>query len=128
MDTGELRNLNPEALAYMGDAVWEQTVREKLLHEGNARVDNLHHKAVGYVNAEAQAAAIREIMDDLTEDELALVKRARNHKFHSKAKHADPITYKWATAFEALIGYYYRAGETERLRWFIGRAFSIIGG
>lgn len=120
--------MNTETLAYMGDAVWEQAVREKLLREGGIRVDSLHRKAVGYVNAEAQAKTIKELFDELTEEEQALVKRARNHKFHSKAKHADPVTYKWATAFEALAGYYYLAGEEERLSWFFGRAFSIIGG
>lgn len=112
----------------MGDAVYEQAVRHMLIAEGNARVDNLHRKAVRYVNAEAQAKAIKEIFDELTDEEQALVKRARNHRFHSKAKNADPVTYKWATAFEAVIGYYHLAGEEERLDWFIEKAFSIIGG
>ena len=120
--------MNTEVLAYMGDAVYEQSVREKLILEGGVRVDSLHHQAIGYVNADAQAKAIKEIFDDLPEDEQALVKRARNHKFHSKAKHADPVTYKWATAFEALVGYYYLAGEKEKLDSFLERAFSIIGG
>ena len=122
------KHMNTEFLAYMGDAVYEQTVREKLILEGGVRVDSLHHQAIGYVNAEAQAKAIKEIIDDLPEDEQALVKRARNHKFHSKAKHADPVTYKWATAFEALVGYYYLAGEKEKLDSLMERAFSIIGG
>lgn len=122
------KHMNTEVLAYMGDAVYEQSVREKLILEGGVRVDSLHHQAIGYVNAEAQAKAIKEIFDDLPEDEQALVKRARNHKFHSKAKHADPITYKWATAFEALVGYYYLAGEKEKLDSLMERAFSIIGG
>jgi len=122
------KHMNTEVLAYMGDAVYEQTVREKLILEGGVRVDSLHHQAIGYVNAEAQAKAIKEIIDDLPEDEQALVKRARNHKFHSKAKHADPVTYKWATAFEALVGYYYLAGEKEKLDSLMERAFSIIGG
>lgn len=122
------KQMNTEVLAYMGDAVYEQSVREKLILEGGVRVDSLHHQAIGYVNADAQAKAIKEIFDDLPEDEQALVKRARNHKFHSKAKHADPVTYKWATAFEALVGYYYLAGEKEKLDSFLERAFSIIGG
>ncbi len=122
-----LRNLNTEAMAYMGDAVYEQAVREKLLREGHLRVDNLHRMAVRYVKAEAQAKAIKEMFSELDEAEQALVKRARNHKYHSKAKHADPLTYKWATAFEALVGYYYLAEEDERLDWFLEKAFSIIG-
>lgn len=127
MKIENLTNLNTEAMAYMGDAVYEQAVREKLLREGHARVDNLHRMAVGYVRAEAQAKAINEIFPELSEEEQALVKRARNHKYHSKAKHADPVTYKWATAFEAIIGYYYLADEKEKLEWFLDRAFAIIG-
>lgn len=128
MKISDLQNLNTEAMAYMGDAVYEQVVRERLLQCGYARVDHLHHLAVRYVNAEAQAEAIRTVFDELTEEEQALVKRARNHRFHSKAKNADPVTYKWATAFEALIGYYYLAEQEDRLQWFLERAFAAIGG
>lgn len=127
MKINNIKNLNTEAMAYMGDAVYEQAVREMLLQKGFAKVDHLHRRAVKYVNADAQAKAIKSIFHELTEKEQALVKRARNHKFHSKAKHADPITYKWATAFEAIIGYYYLADESERLNWFIDKAFAIIG-
>ncbi|MDO4869507.1 MAG: ribonuclease III domain-containing protein [Bacillota bacterium] len=127
MKIDNLKNLNTEALAYMGDAVYEQAVRERLLVQGHARVDNLHRMAVRYVNAEAQAKAIKDLFDELTDDEQRLVKRARNHRFHSKAKHADPVTYKWATAFEALIGYYYLADEDQRLDWFLRRTFCVIG-
>jgi ribonuclease-3 family protein len=127
MKIKNINNLNTEAMAYMGDAVYEQAVREMLLKQGYAKVDHLHHHAVKYVNADAQAKAIKSIFDELTEEEQALVKRARNHKFHSKAKNADPITYKWATAFEAIIGYYYLADENERLAWFIDKAFALIG-
>ena len=128
MKIDNLRNLNTEALAYMGDAVYEQIVRERLIARGFAKVDHLHHTAIHYVNAEAQAKAIRAIFDELTEEEQSLVKRARNHKFHSKAKNVDPVTYKWATAFEAIIGYYYLAEDEDRLKWFIERAFAEIGG
>lgn len=128
MKIENLRNLNTEAMAYMGDAVYEQAVREMLLQQGYARVDTLHRHAIGYVRADAQAKAIREIFPELSEKEQTLVKRARNHRFHSKAKHADTLTYKWATAFEAIIGFYYLAEEDEKLKWFIERAFAVIGG
>ena len=53
------------------------------------------------------------------------MKRARNRKYHTKAKNADPVTYKWATAFEALVGYLYLAEDQERLEQIIDRALSI---
>ena len=126
METAKLKAFNTEALAYMGDAVYEQAVRQRLIEQGHSRVDLLHKTAVHYVRAEAQADIIKSIFDELDEEEQALVKRARNHRFHSKAKHADPITYKWATAFEAFAGYLYLAGDTQRLAWLLEKAFAYV--
>lgn len=118
----DLRNLNTDALAYMGDAVYELFVRESLLEGGSVRVNNLHREATKHVKAAAQARAIRNMLGELSEEEQRLVKRARNHRYNSKAKNADPITYKWATAFEALVGYLYMSGDDERLHWVMDRA------
>ena len=116
-------------LAYMGDAVYEQAIREMLVRENaDTGVNLLHRKAISYVSAAAQAGIIREMFDDLSDEEQALVKRARNRKTATKAKNADPVTYKWATAFEALIGYLYLSHQEERLSEVIGRAVGIAGG
>lgn len=128
MNAAEARQLNTDVLAYMGDAVYEMFVREFVLKSGRLRANSLHRSATHYVNAHAQADAVRGMLDELTEEEQRIVKRARNHKFHSKAKHADPLTYKWATGFEALIGYLYLAGEEQRLTRVMHRAVEIIDG
>ena len=128
MSPAELRNLNTAALAFMGDAVYEQAVRERILCSGAKRVDSLHRQSTRYVCAPAQAMVIRAIFDELSEEEQALTRRARNHRYHSKAKNADPMTYKWASAFEALAGYLYLAGDEERLRWLFARAFALVEG
>lgn len=128
MELTKVRQLNTDALAYMGDAVYEQYIREQLLCGGIQKANSLHRAATRYVKAQAQADAIHGMFDDLTEDEQRLVKRARNHKFNSKAKNADPLTYKWATAFEALIGYLYLTGDTVRLEWAMKSAVEIIDG
>lgn len=128
MKQAELRNLNTEALAYIGDSVYEVFVRERLIENGLAKVNNLHRTATRYVKAQAQADIIRKLFDELTEEEQSLVKRARNHRFNSKAKNADPITYKWATAFEALVGYLYLAENEERLMEIMSQAAEIIEG
>ena len=69
-------------------------------------------------------------LDQLTEEEQSLVKRARNRKYTSRSRNTDPVTYKWATAFEALVGYLYleesRVSE-ERLNWVIEQAIEITG-
>ena len=67
------------------------------------------------------------MFDELSEVEQKLVKRARNRKYNTKAKNADPVTYKWATAFEALVGYLYLADENERLESVLSKAIAIIG-
>jgi ribonuclease-3 family protein len=128
METGKVRQLNTDVLAYIGDAVYEIFVRELMLEEGRLRANSLHRSTTAYVNAHAQADAVRGMLEELTEEEQRIVKRARNHKFHSKAKNADPLTYKWATGFEALIGYLHLAGEEERLRRVLSRAVEIIDG
>lgn len=126
MKTDRLKQLNTDTLAYIGDGVYELFMRRRILEGGISKAFNLHKAVTGYVKAGAQAAAVRQMFDELDEGEQRLVKRARNHKFTSKAKNADPITYKWATAFEALVGYLYLSGSEDRLRWVMERAAGII--
>lgn len=126
MNNEELRQLNTTALAYMGDAVYEQFIREHILSKGSADTNRLHRLSTMYVSAPAQAKIIKLLFDDLTEEEQKLVKRARNRKYHTKAKNADPVTYKWATALEALIGHLYLAGDMQRLTELCERAVAIV--
>lgn len=113
LNVGEI---NTTALAFMGDAVYEVFVREYVMAAGERHADRLHRAAVRYVKADAQAGALRSMMRDfLTEEEISLVKRARNHKSVSKSRSAGPVAYKLATAFEALIGYLYFSEQQERL-------------
>ena len=126
MEEKALKQLNTDALAYIGDSVYEVFVRERVLNSGTVKAANLHRTSTKYVKAKAQAEVIRAMFEELTEEEQRLVKRARNHRFNSKAKNADPVTYKWATAFEAFIVYLYLAGDDERLAWAMERAASIV--
>ncbi len=111
----EAGKMNTTALAYLGDALYEVFVRERVVRRGIAHADRLHREAVTYVCAEGQARAIRHMLPSLTEEEEALVRRARNRRSAARPRHADAVTYKWATAFEALIGFLYLDGQTERL-------------
>ncbi len=127
MRAENLKNINTTVLAYMGDAVYEQAVREHVIKTGIYDVNRLHRMSTCYVKASAQADIIKRLFDELTEEEQKLVKRARNRKTATKAKNADPVTYKWATAFEALIGYLYLAGDDERLEQLMKKAIEIAG-
>ena len=118
--------MNTTALAYMGDAVYEVFVRKHVMQQGAVYVDKLHKMGVNYVKAASQAKAIKGIFDSLTLEEQSLVKRAKNRKVTTKAKNADIFDYKWATAFEALIGYLYLCDEHERMEEVIHRGMEII--
>ena len=122
----EIKQINTTALAYLGDAVYEVEVRKRMMLAGTENVDRLHQMAVRFVRAEGQAYAIKQLLTELTEEEQAIVKRARNRKIVSKPKNLDPVTYKLATAFEALIGYLYLNQEDERLDDVISKSVEII--
>ncbi len=124
----DIKNINTTALAYMGDAVYEVYVRRHVMETGQVNADKLHAMAVPFVRADGQAVAVKTLMRDfLTEEEVSLAKRARNHKTNSKPKNANPIDYKLATAFEALVGFLYLSGDITRMEEVIAEAIKIIG-
>ncbi len=120
---------NVTALAFVGDAVYELYIRNMICSDlsvgGNA--DLMHKKAIRYVRAESQARAVKQMMNGfLTEEELGLVKRARNHKTPNRSRSAGAVEYRLATAFEALVGFLHASGYEERLRAVMSKAVEII--
>lgn len=111
-------------LAHMGDCVYEMCVRAYLCRRGLTKVSELHKKTVAMVNAPAQAEAVLKILPVLDESEAAVFKRGRNQKVNSVPKNADLAQYHAATALEALFGWLYLNGRTER----INELFGIIIG
>jgi len=107
---------SPLVLAYMGDAYYELFIRNMLVDQANEQVEKLHKKTISYVKASAQAAIIDHYIEAemLTEEEMAVFKRGRNTKSHTIPKNAVPSEYRKATGFEALIGFLYLKGDTER--------------
>jgi ribonuclease-3 family protein len=121
-------HMNTTVLAFLGDALYETCVRRHVIGKGQVGADLLHRAAVGFVRAEAQAYALKAMLDSLSEEEQSLVKRARNRKISTKPKNADPVVYKWATAFEALIGFLYLSQGAERMEAVADRAIELIEG
>ena len=107
-------------MAYLGDALYDLRVRSKLLQAGG-RVKTLHRSAIGIVCAHAQSEALARIAPELTEAEQDVVRRARNTR-QSPPKNADAGEYCHATALEALIGYLYITGQTERMEHLLDAA------
>ena len=100
-------------LAYLGDTLWDLMVRSRLVKKGG-RMKDLHRAAVKQVCARAQSEALARIEDRLTEEEAAVVRRARNAR-QTPTRNADPGDYRRATALEALIGWLYLTGQLERM-------------
>lgn len=112
---------NVLSLAYIGDAVYSVYIREFLINKGICKVDKLQKESVNYVSAKAQARFIDEMINSnfLSDDELDIFYRARNHKGTRHPKNTDIITYKYSTGFEAVIGYLYMNNNISRLEEFI---------
>lgn len=126
MKKKDIKTMNTTALAYLGDAVYEVAIRKFIMETGQRNADRLHQIAVRYVRAEGQAKAMRQLVEELTEEEQALARRARNRKITSRPRNVDPFVYKLATAFEALVGYLFLIEDKQRLDWFIERAIAVI--
>ena len=120
----DVKQMNALALAYMGDAVYEQAVREHLLRLGRVRPNVLHREATRYVSAKSQAAIVKAMVESgfLTETEQAVMRRGRNAKSGSIPKNTDVVTYKNSSGFEAVLGFLHLLGETERAQAFIDEA------
>ncbi|WP_394239298.1 Mini-ribonuclease 3 [Niallia oryzisoli] len=120
--------LNSLALAYMGDAIFETYVRYHLLQNGHVKPHLLHKAATRYVSAKAQSGVLHQMMEEgyFGDEEIAIIKRGRNAKSGSVPKNTDVQTYRYSTAFEALLGSLYLAGNTERLEEIILHTFQLI--
>ncbi len=97
--------INLRNFAYLGDAVWELFIREKtILMTNNAK--KLHQMTTDYVKTDYQAQALHNIEEKLTQDEQDIVRRARNLPIPVGRRNIQ-TQYRQATAFEALIGWWY---------------------
>ncbi|HHX16342.1 MAG TPA: ribonuclease III [Mollicutes bacterium] len=114
-----VNEINALVLAYLGDAIYEIYIRKYLIQKGINKVNDLQKFAVNYVSAKSQASFLNYLIKNeiLNEKELSIVKRARNAKVGSHPKRVDILTYKHATALEALIGYLYILNEEDRIKF-----------
>lgn len=102
-------NVNIQALAFLGDAIFSLYIRGKLLEMGINNLNKLQKKSIGYVSAKNQVKILNNLIENnlLSDEEIEIVKRGRNNKRSSHPKNTDIITYKLSTGFEGLIGYLY---------------------
>lgn len=86
----------------------------------------LHKVCVQFVRAEAQSDAIEALLDELSEEEVRIFKRGRNQKSGHIPRNAILADYRRATGFEALMGFLYLTGQTERLNHLMALSFEAI--
>lgn len=97
--------MNLRNYAYIGDAVWELYIREKTvrLTENSKK---LHKITTDKVKASYQAELLHFLDESLTEAEHEIARRARNLPIPVGRRQIQ-TEYRQATAFEALIGWWY---------------------
>lgn len=115
--------LHPMALAFIGDAVQSLYARSRATVGTSSKTGALHHEVTRVVNAVSQAKEAGKLLPLFDETEQDIFRRARNCKIQTSAKHADPAEYRKASGFEAVIGFLYLTGNTERLAYFMSVCF-----
>ena len=118
----EQLSLSALGLAHLGDGVYELMVRSWLVLHGKATSKGLHRATVRYVAAPAQARAVERILPLLTGEEGDVFRRGRNTSPHSVPQNASRADYQAATGLEALFGWLWLQGRTERLN----QLFAVI--
>lgn len=123
----DIKTYSPLTLAYIGDAIYDLIIRTVAVERANKPVRNLHKSVIRYVNAKTQAQMAIVLQDELSEEETAVYHRGRNAKSYTTAKNVSVSEYRIATGLEALFGYLYLNGETDRLLALISTAFEKLG-
>ncbi|MBF7017874.1 Mini-ribonuclease 3 [Staphylococcus durrellii] len=112
----------------MGDAVLDQHVRTYIVLKLKSKPNKLHQLSKSYVSAKSQAQTLETLMGAkwFADEELDIVRRGRNAKSYTKAKNTDIQTYKKSTALEAIIGYLYLEGHSERVEQLLTTIVNIV--
>lgn len=118
----EVNLMSPLTWAYVGDCVYELYIRTELINKTNLKPHKLHIEAIKYVKAKAQAELLKNIMEELTDEEKDIVRRGRNTENHHLPKNSNVQEYMYSTAFEALIGYLYLTKQDKRLKEILNKS------
>jgi ribonuclease-3 family protein len=115
----DVNQMSPLVWAYVGDCVYELYIRTYLVNTTNLNPHKLHIEAIKYVKAGAQANFLKNIYEELSDEEKDIVRRGRNANNHHLPKNSNIQEYMYSTAFESLIGYLYLNKNYERVKQII---------
>lgn len=124
----DIRRINPLVLAYIGDSIYENAVRDHIIRlTPYQKLEMLHKRAVKYVKASSQYLVVNNLIEKrlFTDEEIDIIKRGRNTS-QSPTKNAEQKHYFMATGFEAILGYLYLKDERQRLDEILNRSIEII--
>lgn len=126
MTPAQARELNPLVLAYVGDGVQMLYLRAKYVSGSHAKAGKLHTLVSANARATAQAKAVRVLAERFDEEENSVFLRARNARVGSAAKHASIAEYHQASGLEAVFGFLYLTGRTQRLEELLTAASETV--
>src|SRR3712207_1743228 len=114
MESVDIRDMSGLALAYLGDTVWETQIRLYWVSKG-LNISHLNYEVKKFVNAKAQSRYYQLLQQELSEEEKAIMRRAKNAGIRSFPKSCSNQKYREATAFEAMIGAWFLQGNIEKI-------------
>lgn len=122
----DIKTYSPLTFAYVGDGIYEMVIRTLIVEKGQRAANTFHKHTTRIVCAQTQARMIEALMDELTEEEVTVFRRAKNAKLNSAAKNATIQDYRKATGFEAVCGYLYLSNQTGRMVELIKRGIELL--
>ncbi|MDD4351082.1 MAG: ribonuclease III domain-containing protein [Clostridia bacterium] len=111
----DAKQMNCLNLAFLGDSIFTQFIREFLVKNFDYKLNQLNKMSNKIVCARNQSILLENIVDILTEDEKDIAKRARNIHPGNIAKNSTPEQYSKATQYEAILGFLYLTEQFDRL-------------
>jgi ribonuclease-3 family protein len=105
-----------QALAYLGDAVYEVTLRHLAIEQGIEQPEKLHQFVSSLTHAQAQYDAYNHIQLELSEEEKTFYKRGRNAPVSKKSRHVSIEVAHGSTGFEAIFGGLYLNANHARIK------------
>lgn len=119
MTENEAMQVSVAYLAWLGDAVMELLVRERLILD---KKGDVHNRAMQFVTAQSQSEAAERLLNEFTENETVVYKRGRNST-HTAPKSATHAQYSRATGLECVFGYLHLIGDADRLLFLFSKGF-----
>jgi ribonuclease-3 family protein len=120
------RKVHGRVLAYIGDSVFELSVRLRHFFNSGPATGKIHGTVVHIVCADNQAELFDRLYDTVPDEEKNLMRLWRNMKLPRKIN-LSRVVYAKSTSFEAYIGYLFLCGRSDCIDTLTDQACRIAG-